>query len=410
MKMTTVAAALVLGLGLASCNENEQPKASTTPPPTRQSELMNALKNGQTTYSSNVSAPQSTIAPRREVNLPGAAAMPVAPAAGQSPAAAAVADAVQIPKDARYTLYCASIAGGDRFTRMQQLKAYLMAKTPFKEWYVVHNEQESTLFYGFYSAIERTSPGSAGAHEDRRRIAEWKDENGEKPFASCFFTPVIPPTPAAPAEWNLVNAPIRAYWSVQIAAFKDNPQRKQAAIEMVKDLRGRGIEAYFHHGAAISCVCIGAWPADAVRQQDIDGSSAAQAASDQDDAILVSNAPLPARYRNVNMKTADGQRLVPYAQRVEIIDPSLLATMRDYPIHYVNYEAMKKQVKTVDGKMADRISPSFLVKVPRDDVSVLGNGANGANGFLNPTGMPAAPPQDSTRQPAGGGRLRGLGF
>jgi hypothetical protein len=38
---------------------------------------------------------------------------------------------------------------------MTQMKAYLLAKSPFKDWYVVHNEQNSTLFYGFYNSIEK---------------------------------------------------------------------------------------------------------------------------------------------------------------------------------------------------------------------------------------------------------------
>jgi hypothetical protein len=398
MKLTTLASVVLLGCILASCNENEPPKAQA---PVRSNALYQALKDGQTTYSSNV-ASQQPAGGRRELQLPAAAtATPVAGAA-RAPAE----PAVQIPQGARWTIYCASLSGPDRFTRMSQMKAYLVSKSPFKDWYVVHNEEDSALFYGFYTSIEKTDRSAAKAHDEHARLAAWKDETGERPFANCFFTAVTPPTPDAPAEWNLASAPPRAYWSVQIAAFKDNAQRKEAAVSMVKQLREKGVEAYYYHGHAISSVCIGTWPADAVKGQDIDGSTAYDAAS-QEDAIMVSSDPLPARYQNARMKTNDGQRLVPYVQRTEIVDKSLVATLHDYPYHYVNYEALSKKVKTDEGKMVDRISPSFLIKVPHEAASILNGG--GVGGFLNPNGAPPVTPVDPNRAPAGAGRLRGIG-
>jgi cell division septation protein DedD len=312
--------------------------------------------------------------------------------------------AVTIPKDAKWTLYCASLSGADRVARAAQLKAYLIANTPFKDWYIVHNERDSTLFYGFYSEVEKSLRGSAAkAHQDRNAISEWKDEKGERPFVTCFFTPITPADPTAPAEWNLVNAPQRAYWSVQIAAFKDNPQRKAAATDMVRELRARNVEAYYFHGTSISSVCIGAWPANALKEQDTD---MAEAQVNQDDVAMVSSDPLPERYKNARMKTRDGQKIVPFAQRVEIADVSLKATLKEYPEHFVNYEAPKKVVKDADGVQREVVSPSFLVKIPRDDPNFL-NGGGTAAGLLNPTGLPGG---DARQRPAAGTTpLRGLG-
>jgi hypothetical protein len=398
MKLTSFIAAVLIACTLSACNENQPPKAQT--PPARTNALYQALREGNTTYSSNVANQQ----PAQRPLLPGASAVAVG---GRGGTAAAAEPAVQIPQGARWTLYCAALAGPDRFSRMTQMKAYLLAKSPFKDWYVVHNEQNSTLFYGFYNSIEKSDRAAAKAHDDQKRISEWKDETGERPFATCFFTAVTPPTPDAPAEWNLASAPPRAYWSVQIAAFKDNPQRKEAAVSMVKQLRDKGVEAYYYHGSAISSVCIGTWPADAIKEQDIDGS---HAVADQDDAMLIVDHPLPARYQNAHLKTSDGQRLIPYAQRTDIVDKSLIATLHDYPYHYVNYEATSKKVKNADGKMVDRISPSFLIKVPHEAPSLLNGG--GVGGFLNAdNAAPPAPvaPVNSNRTPAGAGRLRGIG-
>jgi hypothetical protein len=362
---------------------------------------MQALQQGQTTYSPNL-AQGSQVPPRHELQLPNTTAS--LPGAGSEQAE----PAVQIPKGARWTLYCTSLATPDRIAKMTQMKAYLLANSPFKEWYVVHNEQQSTLFYGFYSSVEKSSSEGARAHADRDKIAAWADATGDRPFATCFFTPVTPPTPAAPAEWNLANAPARAYWSVQIAAFRDNPERKQAAVAMVQDLRKKGIEAYFYHGPSMSLVCIGTWPADAVKQQDIDGS---EAIADPDDAMLITDRPLPARYQNAKMKTRDGQRLVPYAERIEIVDKSLSATFQEYPYNYVNYEAQAQQVKNAEGKLETRVAPSLLVRVPHEDAGAGAPGL-GSGGLFNQTGAPGAAPADAPRpqRPAGTGRLRGLGF
>jgi hypothetical protein len=361
---------------------------------------MQALQQGQTTYSSNV-ANGSQAPARHEVQIPNSA-MNVPGVAKPSAEAA-----VQIPQGARWSLYCTSLAGPDRIAKMTQMKAYLLAKSPFKDWYVVHNEQQSTLFYGFYSSIEKGDRDGARAHADRTKIAGWADETGDHPFASCFFTPITFFISPAPAEWDLANAPARAYWSVQIAAFKDNPERKQAAVQMVQELRNKGVDAYYYHGPSMSLVCIGTWPADAVKQQDTDGG---EAIADPDDAMLVSNVPLTSRYQGAKMKTRDGQRLVPYAERAEVVDKSLAATFKEYPYNYVNYEAQAKQVKAADGKIETQIAPSLLVRVPRTDP---GAGAPGteAGGLFNQTGTPGAAPVDSTRQrPAGTGQLRGLGF
>jgi len=393
MRCSIVATAALLTLTLASCNENQPAK-----PETSNNAFLNALKNGKATYSANVSSqqPTTTMPPgHSELHLSNAGGGGVTATDGSG---ASSEPAVQIPADARWSLYCASAAGPDRFTRMKQYKEYLTSKTPFKNWYVVHNEHDSTLFYGFYPSVEKSDPASARAHDDRKRISEWKDADGQMPFATCFFTPITPPTPPAPAEWSLSNAPARAYWSVEIAAFRDNPMRKVAAVEMVKEMRAKGIPAFFYHGPSISSVCVGTWPADAVKQQDIDGS---HAAADQDDAVLVSPVPLPDRYKNAKMKTADGQRLVPYAQRVEIADPSLTATFKEYPYHYVNYEAMKKKVKTVDGTMQDRIAPSLLVTIPRDAQDAVNNN----------TAPAPVPPLDRIRQQQPGtGQLPGVRY
>lgn len=401
--LSGIALVLILGLGLASCNENEKPQ----PPAAQQPKgFLQSLQQGQVTYSGGAGAPAATGAPTpltapRNISLPGADMTPVtaAPTAAKEPQ-------ITIPKDARWSLYCASLDGPDRIQRTTQLKAYLMARTTFKDWYVVHNEKESTLFYGFYSVVEtgENPRAAARAHADRKAIAEWKDENGDRPFQSCFFTPITPPNPVAPAEWNLENAPPDSYWSVQIMAFKDNPLRKQAAVDAVKEFRAKGVEAYFYHGDTISSVCVGAWPRQAIKEQEAERGEA----TNEDDTVLVSNVPLPARYKNARMRTADGKKIVAFAQRIEVADPSLQATFDKYPDHSVNYEFQSRKVRLADGSQLDMPTPSFLVVIPRALPSALSG--NGMQPGAAPPNGPATPWRATDANlPAGAGRLRGLG-
>jgi hypothetical protein len=398
MRYTAVAVAVLAGIGLVSCNENEAPK------PAARTSFFGSLKDGGTvTYSPNVANQQTTPnqamgASRSPFDLSGMT-LSDKPTGEKPPAE----PAIQIPADARWSLYCAAVSGPDRFSRIAQLKAKLLARSGMKDWYVIHNDTDSTLFYGFYSSIEKTEPGSIRAHAERKRVQELKDEQGDKIFPTCFFTPIVQPDPPAPAEWKLANAPSKAYWSLEIAAFKDNVLRKQAAVEMVKQFRAKGVEAYFFHGESISSVCIGAWPADAVKQQD-DG--AGRAISPEDN-VLVSSEPLPENFKKLrDIESKDGHKIRSFAQRIEIADPSLKAAMAEYPNHLVNYDLYASVVKTTDGTNKKLEAQSFLVKIPHAEDSGLNGGT--VPGLLNQVGPVPVPPTDPMHQP-GTGRLRGIG-
>lgn len=106
----------------------------------------------------------------------------------------------------------------------------------------------------------------AGPRELAKRVA---------PLTQPSFATDSSPDPVAPPEWNLVNRdadkdakdPRRAYWSLEIMAFKVNPLRKEAAVKAVAAFRKDGVEAYYYHGETTSSVCVGAWPMDAVKPE-----------------------------------------------------------------------------------------------------------------------------------------------
>src|SRR3954452_13148537 len=140
--LTGIATVLTLGLGLSSCNENEKPQPAAQQP----KGFLRSLQQGQVTYSGGAGAPGTGGAAGAGMTGPRNFAMPGAdltPVTAQQSAASgqAAQPQITIPKDARWSLYCASLSGPDRIARTTQLKAYLTSRSPFKDWYVVHNEQ-----------------------------------------------------------------------------------------------------------------------------------------------------------------------------------------------------------------------------------------------------------------------------
>src|SRR5687767_756697 len=360
MCKTPLLVALVVAIGLGSCTENKPQQGQQAPAAGARNPLLQSMQQGQVTYSSNIAAQQqpqaAAAAPAAGLGRGGGALsvenVAVNPVAAQQQRP--VEPPVQIPADARWTLFITSISSPDRFTTMQQLKTTLAARTPFKSWYVVHGENESTLFHGFYSSIERNERDpalakvAARAQAEREAIKAWQNEAGDRPFASAFFTPITAADPVAPAEWNLVNAPPEMFWSVQVGAYQGHPSRKQMAVDAVKEARAKGVQAYYYHGPTISSVCIGAWPMKAVKEQE-----QATGETDPERALLVTNMPLPDRFKYLDKNRTtdrDGQKLDILAQRLDIDDPTLQGALREYPYHLVNGTATKRKVQGTDGK------------------------------------------------------------
>lgn len=383
-----------LAISTLSCTENQPPKTEA-PPAQQRPSFLQSLQQGQVSYSGNLGTSQTGRGAGPDLSTMGVSSnAPTGPVAKET--------APTMPSDARWTLVCSTMQGPDRFARMQQFVTFLRANTPLKEWYTVDQDGSITLFHGFYSDIrvssaEKASADALRAHEDRRKLVEWKNAAGERPFATATFTPVIAPDPAAPAEWNLANAPAKSYWSLQIAAFKDNSKRKEAAVEAVKELRDKGVEAFYYHGATVSSVCIGAWPQNALREQEFDGSTATY--FNEEDAILVSNSNLPPGIKQRNLRDPQGNKVQALTQQIDVVDKSLLAAMKEYPHHLVNYEPVGKQVRGADNKTKIVPAPSFLVKIPHPEASGLGGAAGGD--FMRQ-------PAPTNRQP-GTGTLRGIG-
>src|SRR5687768_10033206 len=291
------------------------------------------------------------------------------PSSNKPPARPAISAA---PKDAQWTILCKVIRGADHVGRSKAMKDSLLKTTQLRDWHLVHKEEESHLYYGYYKSFDPKTKDGARAQRERAQIDAMVDARNNRPFSQAVFTQLAAPDPTAPPEWNLANA--SGDISLQIAAYTGSPQRKEYAVEAVRAAREQGIEAYYFHGDTTSSVCIGSWPRTA-----LEGSSDIDVAHlDENNPALVLPPELQEQTNRRNIRNADGQQLEPVAPKMRATDPSLIAAMRRFPEHAVNGEIMVKQVTDQRGRTVEQAAESFVVPIPRTARSILSDDTAGA--------------------------------
>src|SRR5688572_16914018 len=92
------------------------------------------------------------------------------------------------PKDAQWTIYCQALAGPEHVARANAFKQQLIDATKMKDWYVIHQDDQSVIYYGYYRTIT-----DARAKADRKAVDELKDEAGNKVLRACMFVEVTAP-------------------------------------------------------------------------------------------------------------------------------------------------------------------------------------------------------------------------
>ena len=379
MRLTILAVALAL-TGLACDETTKNPNTSAVAP-----------------------APQPTL--QEKMGSPAAAAAPT-PAQPQPQAAADVGSGFPtVPDGAQYTLYCMSISTPTHVADANRVRDALVRRTHSKDWYVLHTESDSKIYYGFYKTYDNDQmpEEKARAQKDRETIKDMKDDNGDKPFEQCAFEELASSDPSAPPEWELTHA--TGYWALQIAAYRGSPERKKYAVDAVREARAKGVPAYYYHGPAVSSVLIGTWPREAVKEQDKN-----EAKTDEPGTVpMILSDPLEAGKRTDNIYTADGKHVKVLMPRVEPRDPTLLEAMRDYPYNAVNGDVIYHDVKTKTGEVVKQPDPSFLVVIPHkeDEATAADTGARAGRAQESPPaqgspeGFPAVRPPESVR-PDGG--------
>lgn len=294
-----------------------------------------------------------------------------------------------------YSLHCAVFTGPNHIIESTRTKEMLIRTTGLKDFYIVHQAEESDLCYGFYRTFDDRSQLAeyTRAQSDRAKISSLVDENGDQIFPQVVFGSINMPDPPAPKEWDLANNP--GYWTLQIAVYKGSPERKQAAVDAVRQFRAHGVEAYFRHGEATSEVYIGSWPREAVAEQD---DSVAQS-DNPDQPLLVVPGPLPAGIDSDKVYDSSGRKLKVVMPKLEIVDPKLKLATEQYPYYYVNGEVAGRRVQLADHSWQTVPWPSYLIQVPHDNddqdeqpKTDLGQDQSGQqNDNSDPTPAPSVP-------------------
>lgn len=346
MKLHHWIGSVLVALSVVSCNENN-------PPPTQQTPQ--TISEAHSVQNPNPPAQVSSAQPGKQK------------AAAHDPN-----DDVPIPPpDAQWTIFCDSVTGVGHIENAGILKSRLIALTGMHDWYVIHSDKQSDIYYGYYRELSDPAEKKR-AEADRLKIANMTDRFGNHLVRGGLLQPINAPDPVAPREWNLLNTPKNAYWSIEIATFSGNPKRKEAAVQMVRDLRSQGeTQAYYYHGPTVSSVCIGAWPREAVAEQ---GTGIDNKGQMRDDAHSTNaDQPLfvfggfdqaPPNVAGRILEPGTNKPMAVEGKRLDILDANMKQKTVEYPYHYQNYALHAAQ----NGNTSYP-DPSVLVAIPHDEAA-----------------------------------------
>jgi hypothetical protein len=280
---------------------------------------------------------------------------------------AGVSSSSSIPKDARFTVFCGTFSGAQHAQQAKAMKEQLAAKSGMRDWYTVQGEGQTTLYYGYYREVNEQADAKEGmrAQGDRKRIAAMTGANGGRLFNGVLLVALDEADPSSPAEWNLENA--RGAWTLQIAVYKDHPQRKQYAVDAVRNARAQGYEWYYYHGPTASSVCVGVWPAESVKADD------EIRMTDPNAVPLIAPGSVPVKE---GIMTPDGRPIQVMRPKTQVLDESLAATIRAFPHHSVNGVTGQQVRDARTGTVRTVMEPSLLVRVPAKRMMVVGPGVN----------------------------------
>jgi hypothetical protein len=256
------------------------------------------------------------------------------------------------PDDDLYAIRCITLDSPDRFDLAARVERTLKQVQGLKPELVlvVHGEGSSAVYYGRYRRElrgdrERFSPDHLRDLELVRQLSlpARNPRGGSEfhwPFAQATLE-ALPRSSTAPADWDLAKAD--GYWSWQVGVFYNEGamrQRRLAAEQYCKLLRDQGEEAYYHHGAEVSSVCVGLFPKSAIQVQMLD------------DAMPSGRRGEPERVRRSTNR---------------IVDPRMLELERRFPEHLENGKRVYQLLRDpVTHEIKERVpAKPFPVLTPR---------------------------------------------
>lgn len=331
------------------------------------------------------------------------------PQAAPHPAAETQESRPVPPRDAQWTIYCRTLTGPNHVREARRLRDHLMETTGLKQWYLVHGSTETTLYHGYYRAFDDpTDPATRQAQRELEQVQQLRDPSGRRLFRQAFFVGIDAGDPEAPSEWNLLNS--GGYYTLEIGVYTGSIERKQAAVDAVREARAQGIPAYYYHGENASSVCIGAWGPEAAE------TAAPVVNDDSRKTVVVATDRPTGKMADTLRQFQQSDKMITVAPQFIPKDPTMIEMMKRFPHRYINGEVHMSRIRDPKtGRIIEVPDPSFLVMVPKRSQNILMQETQIADDSAAPADQPLdygtaiyGPPQQKPVQQRSTGRLRSL--
>ncbi len=177
------------------------------------------------------------------------------------------------PKGEPWTILCLEARDRNRVKNAEALIAALqrVPQLDGSQALLSHEERISKIYYGtYYKVVSSDDHREAFGHDLLRdlRTIQSLSAGQTYPFAAARVVPKPTPDVGRP-EWHISRCP--GDYTLQIGVFYNTAtfgKRKASAAEWADQLRGEGIEAYYHHGEVRSSVTVGHFSErDIIREQ-----------------------------------------------------------------------------------------------------------------------------------------------
>jgi len=181
------------------------------------------------------------------------------------------------PKGEEWTILCAGLDGPDRVRQAEAFAEELRKGQGIRPADVraVHGPRTSQLLYGTYYRQIDPDTGKLlvpdNLRSDLRLVQGGTPGQGGRFFGARAIS--SPTSDVGNPAWELSNS--QGTYTLLVAVFENTADfydRKAAAAAYVHELRGKGYEAWYHHGPLISEVTVGSFGPEAMVEQQRVGS------------------------------------------------------------------------------------------------------------------------------------------
>jgi hypothetical protein len=231
--------------------------------------------------------------------------------------------------DATYTVMMRVFTEPNHSAEAARWRDRLSEALGWKGLTVVSQTDYSVLYWGQFS-----SPAAAQDTLDQAKA--YRTHRGDALFTTAMIT-VLPGSDPGQAAWDLASS--TGAYSLLVADFENVPDqgyvgRIEDAVAYCRELRSKGLEAYYYHGPSTSSVTIGSFGPEAIRWEQ-----------------HTVNSPLDAKPVTVSRRV--------------IVDPQLQALQQQFPHRLWNLREVQDVVRdSAGGEVRRSVPASIPIRVP----------------------------------------------